>query len=249
MLSRTATLGIAALAAATMAASPAFAGPIEVFLQSGTATATVIGSTPTAGSPSIATYATTTALNGWTVALTAISYAPTLNINAGIDLGGVASTCVAAGGGCSTDPLSIVISAPGFNQVIGENGFLLQYGGTINSGALTTSAWWDTSGSYFCNPSDPGNPSTNCGPSNLIGTLNLSSGSTGATLTGGPDPIRSYSLTVAAAFSTGTSAVPDPFYSFDTGVVQASEPGSLALFGAGLLGCLALGRRRRSRQS
>ncbi|MBW4050261.1 MAG: PEP-CTERM sorting domain-containing protein [Proteobacteria bacterium] len=249
MLSRIATLGLGAIVASAMAASPAFADPIEVFLQSGTATATVMGSTSTTGSPSIATYATTTALNGWTVALAAISYAPTLNTNAGIDLGGVASTCVTAAGGCSTDPLSIVISAPGFNQVIGENGFLLQYGGTINSGALTTSAWWDTSGSYFCNPSDPGNPATNCGPSNLIGTLNLSSGSTGATLTGGPDPIRSYSLTVAAAFSTGTSAVPDPFYSFDTSVVQASEPGSLALFGAGLLGCLMLGRRRRTRQS
>jgi PEP-CTERM motif len=249
MLSRLATLGIGAMVATAMAASPALAGPIEIFLQSGTATAMVTGSTPTAGSPSIALYSTTTALNGWTVALTAISYAPTLNTNAGIDLGGVASTCVAAGGGCSADPLSIVISAPGFNQVIGANGFLLQYGGTINSGALTTSAWWDTSGSYFCNPSDPGNPGTNCGPSNLIGTLNLSSGSTGATLTGGPDPIRSYSLTIADAFSAGTGAVPDPFYSFDTSVVQASEPGSLALLGAGLLGCLALGRRRRSRQS
>jgi hypothetical protein len=249
MRSRFALLGLGAIVAIASASIPAFAGPIEVYLQSGTDSVMVVGSTPSSGSASVATYATTTALNGWTVAITAISYAPTLNTMAGIDLGGVASTCVTQGSGCSTDPLSVVISAPGFDQVIGTNGFLLQYGGTINGGALATSGWWDTSGSYFCNPSDPGNPATNCGPSNLIGTMDLSSGSTGETLTGGPDPIRSYSLTVADTFSIGTSAAPDPFYSFDTSVVQAPEPGSLALFGAGLLGCLAFGRRRRARQS
>ena len=250
MLSRMATLGLGTIIASALATSTAFAGPIgagpvEVFLQSGQATAEVTGSTPTAGSASIATYATSTPLNGWTIAISAISYAPTLNTTAGFDLGGVASTCVTAASGCSTDPLLIVISAPGFNQAIGANGFLLQYGGSINGGALTTSAWWDTNQSYFCNPSDPANPATNCGPSNLIGTLQLGSGSTGATLTGGPDPIRSYSLTVADAFATGAG---DPFYSFDTGVIQAPEPGTLALFAAGLLGLLMLGRRRRMRR-
>ena len=243
------TVIASAMIAGTASATAIGTGPVEVFLQSGTVTAMVTGNTPSTGSPSIAMYQNLN-LNGWTVGVTAISYAPTLNTTAGIDVGGIASTCVTASSECSSNPLLIAVSAPGFNQVIGANGFLLQYGGTVNGGALSTSAWWDTSQSYFCNPSnssDPGNPATNCGSSNLIGTLALGSGSTGATLTGGPDPIRSYSLTVSD--SLGVNGSLDPFYSFDTSVVQAvSEPGTLALFGTGLFGCLMLERRRRARQ-
>ncbi len=243
------TVIASAMIAGTASATAIGTGPVEVFLQSGTVTAMVTGNTPSTGSPSIAMYQNLN-LNGWTVGVTAISYAPTLNTTAGIDVGGIASTCVTASSECSSNPLLIAVSAPGFNQVIGANGFLLQYGGTVNGGALSTSAWWDTSQSYFCNPSnssDPGNPATNCGSSNLIGTLALGSGSTGATLTGGPDPIRSYSLTVSD--SLGVNGSLDPFYSFDTSVVQAvPEPGTLALFGTGLFGCLMLERRRRARQ-
>lgn len=255
MFSRFATVGFGTILASAMTASMAFAspigtGPVEVFLQSGAVTALITGTTPTVGSPSTAMYQNVN-LNGWLVGITAISYSPTLNTTAGIDLGGFAATCVPTSTECSSNPLLIAVSAPGFNQVIGANGFLLQYGGTVNGGALSTSAWWDTSESYFCNPSNPsnpGNPATNCGSSNLIGTLTLGSGSTGTTLTGGPDPIRSYSLTVSDTL--GVNGGLDPFYSFDTSVVQAvPEPGTLALFGAGLFGCLMLERRRRARQS
>ncbi len=240
------TVLASALVATAASATPIGAGPVELFLQSGTASALVTGSTPPLSSPSTAMYENIN-LNGWTVGITAISYAPTLNTTAGIDVGGFAATCVTASSVCSSNPLLVTVSAPGFNQVIGANGFLLQYGGTINGGALSTSAWWDTSQSYFCDPSDPGHPATNCGSSNLIGTLTLGSGSTGATLTGGPDPIRSYSLTVGDTF--GLNGGLDPFYSFDTSVVQSvPEPGTLALFGAGLFGCLMLDRRRRARQ-
>lgn len=255
MLKRSSKLGLAAaiagtLAAGTALATPIAAGPIEMYLQSGTATAMVTGTIPSPGSASIATYVTTTPLNGWTISLTAISFAPTLNTDVGIDLGGIAFTCAYAGDACSSAPLTIAISAPGFNQTIGQNGFLLQFGGTINGGALTTSAWWDTSESYFCDPASPGTPSTNCGPGNLIGTLSLGSGSTGATLTGGPDPIRSYSLTVADVLRAGTNLAPDPFYSVDTSVVQAvPEPGTLALFVTGLFGVALISRRRRTRTS
>lgn len=252
MLNRIATVGLGTVLASAMAASTALAtpigtGPVEVFLQSGTVTALVTGSTPAANSPSTAMYENIN-LNGWTVGINAISYAPTLNTAAGLELGGFASTCVTASSDCSSAPLFIAVSAPGFNQLIGANGFLMQYGGTVTGGALSASAWWDTTQNYFCNPSDPGNPATNCGSNNLIGTLTLGSGSTGATLTGGPDPIRSYSLTVGDTFGLNGSL--DPFYSFDTSVVQAvPEPGTLALFGAGLFGCLMLERRRRARQS
>jgi hypothetical protein len=242
MHTRTANLGLGAILACVMAVGTTFANPIgngvALFLQSGVDTAEVSGSTSTTGSASVANYDNT--LNGWTVYVTAISFAPTLDTTAGIDVGGVAYTCVPGVAGCSTDPLSIVISAPGFNEVIGTNGFLLQYGGSINGdGKLSSSAWWDTNGSDFCNPNDPGTPATNCGSSNLLGTLNLGPGSTGASVTGGPDPIRSYSLTINDSFGGGAG---DPFYSFDTGVVQSvPEPGTLGL--------VMLGRRRRARQS
>jgi hypothetical protein len=62
---------------------------------------------------------------------------------------------------------------------------------------------------------------------------------------GGPDTIRSYSLTITDTFSASDGG--DPSYSVDTTVTQAvPEPGTLALFGAGLLGCaLVVSRRRR----
>ncbi len=234
---------LAAIAAATVAGvmctGTALAGPIEMFLTSGGDSTTVlIGNT---GDPSEVSFSGT--LNGWTITsgTGGTSYSPALNTAIGIDLGGYTATCVGVGG-CSKDPLTIAISATGFTTPIDTNGFLLEFSGNIHGGQVTSSAYWDTADTYFCNS---GNSAANdCGSSDLIGSLTLGNGSRSTSVLGGPDTIRSYSLTVVDTFSAGGGI--DPSYSVDTTVTQAvPEPGTLALFGAGLLGCAWVIRRRR----
>ena len=236
-------LRLGAIAAATVAGvmctGTALAGPIEMFLTSGGDSTTVlIGNT---GDPSEVSFSGT--LNGWTITsgTGGTSYSPALNTAIGIDLGGYTATCVGVGG-CSKDPLTIAISATGFTTPIDTNGFLLEFSGNVHGGQVTSSAYWDTADTYFCNS---GNGAANdCGSSDLIGSLTLGNGSRSASVLGGPDTIRSYSLTVVDTFSAGGGI--DPSYSVDTTVTQAvPEPGTLALFGAALLGCAWVVRRRR----
>ncbi len=89
-----------------------------------------------------------------------------------------------------------------------------------------------------------GTATNQCGSSNLIGSLSLSAPSSGITVNGGPDPIRSYSLTVADTFSFAGAV--DPSFSVTSKVTEVPEPGALSLFGAGLLGCALVSRRRRA---
>jgi len=243
MVMRCFRIGLIASIAGATCVGTAFAGPIEMFLTSGGQTSTVlIGNT---GDPSSVSYTGT--LNGWTITAGTggTSYSPDLNSLIGIDLGGYTATCVGVGG-CSNDPLTIAVSATGFTQPIDTNGFLLEFSGNVHGGQVTTSAYWDTADTYFCN-SDNG-ASNDCGSSDLIDSLTLGNGSGSMSALGGPDTIRSYSLTIVDTFSAGSGG--DPSYSVDTTVTQAvPEPATLALFGAGLLGCaLAVSRRRRARQ-
>jgi PEP-CTERM motif len=244
MLTRFSQLGFAAAAvvAGAMFAGTASAGPIEMFLTSGGQTTSVlIGST---GDPSQVSFSGT--LNGWTITsgTGGTSYSPALNSFIGIDLGGYTATCVGVGG-CSKDPLTIAISATGFTTPIDTKGFLLEFSGNVHGGQVTSSAYWDTANTYFCNSGS--GTANDCGSSDLIGSLTLGNGSKSMWALGGPDTIRSYSLTVVDTFSAGGGL--DPSYSVDTTVTQSvPEPGTLALFGAGLLGCAwVISRRRRAR--
>lgn len=241
MFVRFSQLGLAAavVIAGAISAGTASAGPIEMFLTSGGQSTTVlIGNT---GNPSSVSFSG--ALNGWTITndTGGTSYSPDLNSFIGIDLGGYTATCVGVGG-CSKDPLTIAISATGFTTPIDTNGFLLEFSGNVHGGQVTTSAYWDTADTYFCNS---GNSASNdCGSSTLIHSLTLGDGTGSMSALGGPDTIRSYSLTVVDTFSAGLGG--DPSYSVDTTLTQSvPEPGTLALFGAGLLGCAWVVRRRR----
>lgn len=240
MFKRLSKLGLIAGIAGAMISGTAFAGPIEMFLTSGgQTTSVIIGNTDT---PSSVSYTGT--FNGWTITAGTggTSYSPDLNSLIGLDLGGYTATCVGVGG-CSSDPLTVVISATGFTTPIGTDDALLEFSGNVHGGTVTTSAYYDTADTYFCNGDDTA--SNDCGSGNLIGSLTLGSGSGGMSVWGGPDTIRSYSLTIIDTFSAGAGG--DPSYSVDT-TLTVPEPGTLALFGAGLLGCaLIIGRRRRAR--
>lgn len=242
MFRRFTKLGLIAAVAGAMTAGTAFAGPIEMFLTSGGQTTTLlIGNT---GNPSSVSFSGT--VNGWSITsgTGGTSYSPALNSLIGIDLGGYTATCVGVGG-CSSDPLTIAISATGFTTPIDTKGFLMEFSGNVHGGTVTSSAYWDTANTYFCDGAN--SASNDCTSADLIGSLTLHNTSTGLSALGGPDTIRSYSLTVIDTFSASGGA--DPSYSVDTTVTQAvPEPGTLALFGAGLLGCAwMVSRRRRAR--
>ena len=256
-MNRFSKFGIIAALAGTMAVGTAFAGPIEMVLTSGTQSTTLLVGNN--GIPSSVSY--TGSLNGWSITsgTGGTSYAPYVNQLVGIDLGGYSVTCSGIPGtGCSSDPLTIAISATGFTTPIGPNGFQVQFSGNVNGGVADTAAYFDTmnnGNNYFCNDGGSTTVSNFCGPSNMIGSLSLSkSNALGITTNGGPigSTIRSYSLTVVDTLSASNIGPGlDPSYSVDTTVVAAPEPGALAMFGAGLLGCaLFINRRRRaSRQS
>ncbi|MGC8519550.1 MAG: PEP-CTERM sorting domain-containing protein [Steroidobacteraceae bacterium] len=253
-MNRLSKFGIIAALAGTMAVGTAFAGPIEMVISSGAySTSLLVGNS---GLPSTVAY--TGSLNGWDINSNTggTSYSPFVNQLVGIDLGGYTVTCSGIPGtGCSSDPLTIAISATGFTTPISPNGFQMQFSGNVNGGVANTQAFFDTmnnGGNYFCNDTGSTMLGSQCGWSNMIGSLTLTQPSLGITAIGGPigSTIRSYSLTVVDTFSTSSTGF-DPSYSVDTTLVQAPEPGALAMFAAGLLGCaLFINRRRRaSRES
>jgi hypothetical protein len=237
---------------ATVIATPPSVGLLEMMISSGSASNTMlIQGTSSSILSEVLGYGQTGSLanvNGWSINASVTSSAPVINGVFGLDLSSATVTCSGRGWGCSTDPLTIAVSATGFTTPMGPNGFLADISGNAVGGMATSTAYFDPNNNYFCAPT--GTSGISCGSNNLIGSGTLI-GSTGGSFLGGPvtGTIRSYSLTVVDTFSASNAG--DPSYSLDTTLVQAPEPGALAMFAAGLLGCaLFINRRRRaSRQS
>jgi len=254
-MKRLSTLGLIAALAGTLAAGTALAGPIEMVITSGTLSSPLligIGNPSSVAVPSSTNGGMT--LNGWFISKQTggTSYSPFLNSTVGLDLASYAVTCSGqTATGCSQDPLTIAVSATGFTTPVGRNGFQMEFSGNANGGGTaTTTAYVDSlngGNSYFCNDTGAATLANDCGASNLIGSLSLSTKSGGGSMIGGPATTGPYSLTIVDTFSTNPNGVS---YSADTSLVQAPEPGTLAMFGAGLLGCaLFINRRRGSHRS
>ncbi|MGC8519549.1 MAG: PEP-CTERM sorting domain-containing protein [Steroidobacteraceae bacterium] len=255
IMKRVSKFGIIVALAGTLAAGTALAGPIEMVITSGTQSSPLligIGDPSSVAVPSSTNGGMT--LNGWFISKQTggTSYSPFLNQSVGLDLASYAVTCSGqAATGCSQDPLTIAVSATGFTSPVGRNGFQMEFSGNANGGGMaTTTAYVDSlngGNSYFCNDAGAATLGNECGASNLIGSLSLNSKSSGSSMIGGPPTTGPYSLTIVDMFTANANGVS---YSADTSLVQAPEPGTLAMFGAGLLGCaLFINRRRASRRS
>jgi hypothetical protein len=218
---------IAAIGA--MAAGTAFAGPMQMTVSSG-------GNSSTFFTTNGSSY-TNSDLNGWDVSY----FVPESNSPStqpwGLDLGGFTTACMNSSG-CGA--LTVSISATGFTTPVGANEFGTTLGGALTgSGSVMQTAYWGASNQLW-------------DESGTIGTLT----SLGSTVGGGPAPamdMSAYSLTLVDTFNATCTKSNCASFSIDgdiTGVSTVPEPGTLALFGAGLLGCgLFVSRRRRARQS
>jgi hypothetical protein len=239
-------LGLIITIAAAVASGTAWAGPVEMFLSSGAhSTSVLLGGS---GSPSSVSYSGT--LNGWVIDIGTggTSYSPSITPLAGLTLDGYTATCLPGLGACSTDPLSIAISATGFDVPVGANQFVLTITGSVENGMVTSSAYLGGADTYFCQPTDPVTSATNdCGAGDGITTATFSGSGQGVLASGGPDPLRPYSLTLVSSFSASGGLDPNYHVRSTLTRIGVPEPGTLALFGAGLLGCTLLGRRRRTR--
>jgi PEP-CTERM motif len=246
-------LGKAGLAVAIgMAAfSTALATPIELTVTSGSGAGSSILLPNTGGSSTI--IYDNSDFNGWDISLAfGQSRSPALALGA-LDLTTAAANCLAA----SCDPLTIAISDIGFTTPVGPSGLntSLSNNQLGASSMVTQWAYADTSNTYF--GSTDLNAATDFGgaydssTATLIGTLTVDGLGSGFRV-GGGSLTGPYSLTLVDQFCSnpaGSNGTCSGGLSFSTdGAITVPEPGTLALFGAGLLGCaFIVGRRRWSK--
>lgn len=219
MMKRISKLGLIAATASMLAAGAAFASPLEMTVNGTTVT---LSSTGGYSNPN---------LDGWDIYFfTGTSNSPSLT-PFGIDLSGLTAACLSE----SCAPLTISISDDGFAGPVGPDGFATALSDTQSGkGSVTQTAYFGQSNGYF-------------DTTETIGSITLNG--TGAdTMDGGGPASTPYSITLTDVFTASCRGTGCVSFSIDGDVTAAStpEPGTLALFGAGLLGCaIFVGRRRR----
>lgn len=232
MIMRISKLGLAA-AITAMLAGTAFAGPLEMSLSSGTQSTgnfMVISGTSYVNSD----------LNGWNISY----FIPTSNSPStqpyGLNLSGFVAACLNTNG-CGS--LTLSISGTGFKTAVGMDGFGT---GLVNNqmvtgettGSIVQTAYYDLGDGYM-------------GKADTIGTITLN-GFGSQYVTGGGPASGTYSLTLVDQFSAGCTGSNCAVFGVDGSIGGVAstvpEPGTLALFGAGLLGCALAITRRRARQ-
>ena len=212
-----------------LAAGTAFAGPLEMSISSGsqsTGAFNVVSGTSYANSD----------FNGWNISyFTPVSNSPSTQ-PFGLDLGGLVAACGNASG-CSS--LTVFISDTGFTTPVGMGDFTTGLANNqmgLGTGTVMQTAYYDAGNAYM-------------GETGTIGSITLN-GFGSQTVSGGGPASGMYSLTLVDTFSASCNTAGCAAFSIDGNISDVPEPGTLALFGAGLLGCgLFLVRRRRARQS
>lgn len=221
-------LGLAA-AIGVLATGTALATPIEMQITTGAHTTGVL-----MGTGGTVTYMNAN-FGGWDIKLTlGDSNSPSLQPY-GLDLSSLTAEC-SMKGGCSS--LTIAISDTDFAGPLSAGGLATSMSGLVTGpGTVTQWAYVDSTDTYF-------------GKGSLIGTFSRTGpGIVSGTAVGGGGSAGPFSLTLIDTLS-GCSGRGCATFSLDNDIVAAPEPGTLALFGAGLLGCaLFVGRRRRSSQT
>ena len=232
MSRRISKLGLIAATVGALMAGTAFASPVTLHLSSGSSSTTL--SAPV-GSDTVG-YSTTN-FNGWDIQLaSATSGSPNANtIFGALDLGTLSATCVPYAG---TGPTptgwcgALTITAS-------DTGFTTQTTGFIMAGSNSqTSGMGSVQQTGWVNDTE-------------IGSIMLTNTDHNTVVGGGMPSSNPYSLMLTAVLTPncGEATSCSSGFSFDGTIQSVPEPGTLALFGAGLLGCALVISRRRARQS
>ena len=235
MMRRYFQLGLVATAMAAMAAGTALAAPIKMTLSSGSSTVSGLSFYPVTNAVGYFN----PNFNGWDIyaVLTGNSNSPSLT-PFGIDLAGTIAACTNATG---CDPLTVSISDVGFTTPASSFATAMTDIQT-GSGTVTQQAYYDLTNAYF------GMGGTIVGAGNPL-SLSATGSMTGTgvgTMSGGP-----YSLPLIQTFNTSCTMAGCTSFTVGGNITGATvpEPGTLALFGASLLGLGLFMRRRAVRQS
>ena len=226
MTRRFSKFGLVAAAVGVLTAGAAYASPVSIYLVSGSAT-----HSQQAPSGSNTIGFSSSNFGGWDVTYAnGTSGSPSASpnsINGGLDLGTLSAACLNEAG-CQA--LTITVSDTGFTTPTNDFTLIGSNDQKNGQGMVQQTGWVK---------------------GNVIGTMTLTNSQTKTLVGGGIPTSMPYSLTLTDVLtpvcSNGVTTC-NASFSFDGSITTVPEPGTLALFGAGLLGFALLMRRRRARQ-